>query len=122
MVVWNPYALPQAMCLCSAYTLRHPDPCGDYVQRAPHPIAAKEAGRFFCRSNDTIRAAGDPAGKPANHFFAPCLAGRKIVRIMLIDSVIGVQKRGVRLFCNITGCRESAELAVGMDNVRPPGE
>lgn len=42
--------------------------------------------------------------------------------VVLIDGVIGVQQGSVCLFRNVAGRWEGAELAVGMDDVRPPGQ
>ena len=70
--------------------------------------------------NEAVGVGGGPAGEDGGGLLAEVDAGGEIVRIVLVDRVIGVHQGDVQLLGYAPGQEKGGELALGVHHVRAP--
>ena len=83
-------------------------------------VIPQQALHLLCGSHDTGGTVADPAGECGDHQLAHSYAGGEIVCIVLVHRVVGVYNRDVQPGGEDIGNPKAAELALGVDDVRPP--
>ena len=95
-------------------------PRGDDTHRAVHAVARQQAADLGRGSDDCVAVGADHAGEQRRHLAPHAAAGGKVVGVIFVHRVIGVDKRCARSVRN-PACRgKSAELALRVDNIRVP--
>ena len=93
-------------------------PSGKNLHRALHAISQKQAAYFGRGGNYGIATVADAAGKKRRQPASHAAAGGKIMGVILIHGVVGVDQRRSGCPCQIPGRGEGAEFTLRMNNVR----
>ena len=96
------------------------DAAGHHEHRRPHTVALEQRPHLAGGSDHAVRAGRHPPGQRRNRPPPQPDAGGKVVGIILIHRMIGVDQRHVQLLSDPPGQEERGELTLGMDHVRSP--
>ena len=86
-----------------------------------HAVAGQQPLDFPGRRNDGVAGAADAAGEQFRQAAAHPAAGGKVVGVILVHGVVGMNQRGTGGFGQLPGRGKGAELALGVDHVGFPG-
>ena len=70
--------------------------------------------------DDAVRLCRRPAGEHRHRLFPEADAGGKVMGVVLIDGVVGVDQGDVQLLRDAAGQEKGGELTLGMDHVGAP--
>ena len=99
-----------------------PDSCGNHLHGPVHPIARQQTGHLLRRHNHPVRPFQNKAGKKCGRLLSPGLPRAEIMGIILINRVVGMHDGNPEPLSDPLRDQKAAELALGMNQIRPPGK